>query len=236
MPTFTAQQIIDRAKAAADMHDTFVTPTQWMQWLTVEVAALEVMVARLGYVLKESVQTIPATGAATYTVGTTGVLAIVGVYREVNGRLRRLRTSNPVTRMRQFTSAVDVGDAREFYATANAGNDNLTIGLYPRPSSGNYFAWFIPAPATISLVSDTITYPLGWEERLVLRLAINARDKEESDTSSLVRRLNAVDQVIEEAVWSRLMAQSPCIRNSDYDDMESPDNLRWPDVSDWYFP
>jgi hypothetical protein len=227
MPTFTAQQIIDRAKAAADMHDDFVTDAQWLAWLNVEVPALEVYLARSGYVLRESFLFL--TGNPT-TIATP--VAIVGVYRNDNGRLVRLRAADPLTRMRQLT-AVDTGDATEFYAAANG--DDIDVYLYPVPSSfGAYMAWVITAPARLVVTSDTLQYPLGWEERLVLRLARRARLKEETDTSALDAALKEVDQQIDEAVWSRLLAQTPSVRNVDR--VERDSTSIWPPVSSWFFP
>src|SRR5689334_13387150 len=100
MPTFTVQQIIDRAKAAADMHDDFVTDAQWMAWLNVEVPALESYLARSGYVLRETIFTYVVDSLGLASV--PSVLAIVGVYRNVSGRLARLRSADPLTRIRQF--------------------------------------------------------------------------------------------------------------------------------------
>jgi hypothetical protein len=233
VPTFTVQALIDRAKAAADMHDDFVTDAQWIAWLNVEVPALETYLARAGYVLRESFHSFDANSSPTgYVIPTP--LAIVGVYHVTDsvGRLRRLRAADPLVRMRQFPGLVDAGDATEFYA--QSAGDNVVLYLYPAPSSGTYVTFYVPAPATLTTVASTVSYPLGWEERLVLRLARRARMKEETGTSEIDAALREVDQQIDEAVWSRLLAQTPAVRNVDAVERDSLD--RWPPVSSWFFP
>jgi len=237
VPTFTVQQIIDRAKAAADMHDDFVTDAQWMAWLNVEVPALESYLARAGYVLRESVFTYTADSLGFAQV--PSVLAIVGVYRSDQGRLVRLRAADIQTRMRQYNglgSVPDTGDATEFFATPVG--DDVALYLYPRPAagSGTYYVWYIPAPATLANVAGTVSYPLGWEERLVLRLARRALAKEETGTSALDSQLAEVDRQIDEMVWSRLLAQTPAVRNVDRVERAEMGFGRWPAVSEWFFP
>lgn len=234
MPTFTAQQLIDRAKAAADMHDDFVTPEQWLAWLRVEVVDLELFIARQGYVLRETMFPITANGAETYSI--PGVMAIVGVYHDDNGHLRRLRSADPFTRMRQIgTPALYKGPAREFYAAAGA-NDGISLSFYPRPDTGNYVVWYIAHPEGPDAVNDTVTYPLGWEERIVLRLAKRALAKEETANRHINEHLIEVDRHIEEAVWSRLLAQNPAVRNVDKVERDRADFTRWPAASEWFFP
>lgn len=260
MPDVTTQELMERAQAAADMHDGFVTPTQWMHWATQENYALEVLLARSGYVLREDVRTFVATGARSYQVPVDntqypGALAIIAVYRVLpGGSLRRLSARDPLGRARQPLSAIagfptTNGDATEWYARSaqGGGGANVEIFLYPVPTSGTYQVYFIPHPpklvlsgAVAGVSSVTVSYPLGWDERVVLGMARRARQREETDTTQIERALNRTESDIEAAVWSRQLANSPAVRNVDgvergWGPGESGREAGWPPLSDWYF-
>lgn len=232
MAAFTAQVLIDRAKAAADMHDDFVTPTQWYRWMTVEVADLDVFIARSGYVYNEVAEVITANGNAVYTV--PNVLAIIGVYHvdENTGKYTRLRAADPFTRQMQAPPATVTGTARYFH-TSGSSEEAVFVSFYPRPTSGTYYVWYIPAPALIDGPTDQVVYPLSWEELIVLRLARRARMKEETDTSAIDQEIMHRQKKIEEAIWSRLLANSPAVRNVDRVERDSPGT--WPAPSEWVF-
>lgn len=235
MPT-TVQELVERAMAAADMHDDFVTPTQWFRWATVENQALAVKIAQMGYMLVESSQDITIDGSTDYSIAEP--LAVVGVYEiTTNSLLRRVHTVNPWDGHRQTTNTI-TGPARQYSIRRDpAGSGNVFVNLFPNPTSGTYRVYYIAQPAKITSVTDSIDYPLGWEERVVLGMARRALAKEESDTGPISEQIRQVDSDIEAAVWNRMLGDAPAIRNVDSVERGwiSPYPYPWPPVSEWHF-
>src|SRR5689334_2666885 len=131
MPTTTVATLIDRAKAASDMRDNFVTPTQWQTWASQERLALDLFLARSGWTLPLSDFNITVTGSegGSYSVNPTGgVMAIVCVYQyDSAGRIRMLEHQDAITYLRRvpgYTGA-PTGHGR-YYRVLNTG-DNLTL-------------------------------------------------------------------------------------------------------------
>lgn len=236
MPSVTVNDIITRAKAASDQQDDFVTLNQWFSWLTVEHRALVGRIARLGHVLHESYTNISATGAASYTFAEP--LAVIGVYEITsNNMLRRVRSVDPFNGHRQTANTV-TGAAQQFYVHRDPtpSSTNVVLELFPNPTSGTYRVYFIPHPPTIAALTDAVDYPLGWEERLVLGLARRALAKEESDLTDINQQIRVTEADIEEAVWSRLLGDTPVVRNVDATERGfSPYPYPWPPASAWYF-
>lgn len=244
MPAVTTLQLMNRAQNAANMHDGFVDPDMWMTWATEELADLEGMIARWGYVLREDFVDLTATGAISYTPTLTGlypgILAIVAVYQvHTDGRLRRIPSGDPGTRARQ-TTPNHKGDAREFYARAVG--DNIEISFYPAPPSGTYRVFFIPHPPQLVLSgavagtsATSVNFPLSWERWIYLRMALKGRLREETDTSAIDRELSRAESAIESAVYSRLLGQVPAVRNVDDVERGWIDRVTWPPVSQWIF-
>lgn len=63
--------------------------------------------------------------------------------------------------------------------------------------------------------ATSVSYPMGWEERIVLGMARRALIKEESDTRAIDSEIALWESRIEEACWGRVLADTPSVRNSD---------------------
>ena len=230
MPAFTAQALIDRASAIADMHDSFVTTNQWLAWLNTEIRALDIFMAREGWVQASATATTDTSAPYSFTLAAE-VLCVVGVWEEINGRYRLLRPMHPVQFQKQdLTTGSLTGAAQYYNVTRTPSADTLTVSLYPRASSGTYICQYIPVSTLASSVSTSVYYPLGFEERLVLGMARKALIKEESDPTAVERLLIEQDNRIEEACWSRLLAEAPSIRNID------PETRGWTNFPEWPAP
>lgn len=234
MPSFTAQNIIDRAAAAADMHDDFVPQSIWLAWLNVARQELCIKMARSGWVPFGMV----SGSAVSPTTGTVPLnfefLALIGVVEvDSSGRYRHLVAADFVDQVRQVdgTTAPITGPATRYFLTDDEGS--TTLRLYPRPTTGTYTYFYLKAPTTIVTVSDTLTYPLGLEEYLVLRMARKALVKEESDTAAIDKELNAIQEQIELYGHERNWANAPKVRNTD--DVERGWNLQltYPPPNAW---
>ncbi len=350
MPAYTAQELIDRAKAAADMHDNFVTPSTWLSWLTQEKYALTLFTARSGWPLDFETLTIDVVGdeageftlqdeeAATldladhftvtglntvigrtalgltadhsitfihgsgtglesfvdgvealftYDAGVTtvsdfedflatsdyftvvtaattqgalipvgeivtgspepgtpvaavyplvvpdlDVMAIISVHQVAsNGQdVRRVKYNDAVTFLRQLSSSPRVTTDSTMYYRVRRNGDSLDLNFYPNPAVGcSFLVTYIPAPSRATVVTDSISYPMGWEERIVLGMARRALEKEESDSAPILRRIAEIDQQIEELCWSRVISESPTVRNTD----GRSESSNFPPWSEW---
>lgn len=234
MPSFTAQQIIDRAAAAADMSDDFVSQSTWLAWLNVARQELTIKMARSGMVpwgMVTQSAINPTTGFITISFEFLALVAVVEV--DSSGRFRHLKSSNFVDMARQVdgTTAPIVGPATQYSLTDDEGNTLLR--LYPRPTSGTYLYYYLKAPLTITSVADSMTYPLGLEEYIVLRMARKALIKEESDTKAIDKELDAIQEQIELYGHERNWANAPKVRNTD--DVERGWNLQltYPPPNAW---
>jgi hypothetical protein len=211
MPAFTGQQLVNRAASVADQHDGFVTPEECLDWLNVEARALDVFCARHGWKLRAFAQTTVASAPYSITLPDE-TLALLGVWELTSdGRYRPLEHTDAVTsRIQDPLTGPDTGEAREFW-TESAG-DGVTVYLYPRPTSGTYVAIYLPSTARFTDLEDTATYPLGFEEWIVLNLALRMLVKEESDTRKVEDLILKEERKISEMGWQRQMAEVPKIR------------------------
>lgn len=237
MPTITTQTLVDRARAAADMHDNFVTDAEWMSWATQERMALDLLLARSGWVQDYDTVTYTVTGTenGVFDFGLTSVMAVIGVWESGTAGVRRLQLEDSVNFFRQLNgSTIAVGHPKSYRVKAN--NDALSFNFWPTPSTGTVLvALYIDHPATLSLSGGTtsVIYPMGWEERIVLGMARKALEKEESDSTPILRRMKEMESQIEELCWSRVTAEAPSVRNVDLDTRGWTDRFVFPPWQQW---
>jgi hypothetical protein len=235
MPSFSAQNIIDRAAAASDMHDNFVDPNTWIAWLNVERQALDIFCARSGWVLSGlSAFDVPAASFVPYQL-TSPVLAIVGVWeKDSSGRLRQLVHTNFIDMNRQVDGTGPVTGIATNWSMDNVLDDELiNIHLFPRPTSGTYRIVFAAATPPITSTVDAVVLPLGIEEYLVLRMARRALIKEESDVTSISKQIVEEKDRIEEICWSRAIGEVPAVRNVDVVNRTWSGQVIWPSHNSW---
>lgn len=252
MPTVTVTELVDRAKAASDMRDNFVTPTQWLYWASQERLALDLFLARSGWTQGFSTFNITVTGseAGNYPVNPTGgVMAIVCVYQyDTTGRIKMLEHQDPISFLKRVPGYVGSPSGHANYYSVRYGYDNgtlddkdmLTLQMYPEPSTGEtYRVLYIPHPKKLVISSpsgwqeSSVSYPMGWEERIVLGMARRALIKEESETRGIDSEIGMWDSRIEEACWDRVIASSPSVRNVDQTHYSWLDRLSIPPHGTW---
>lgn len=230
MPAYTAQDLIDRAAGAADMHDNFVKPSLWLQWASLERYALELFMARSGWPTDFESATITVTGAeaGTYSLaGDPDMMAVVCVHRIESDGLRRLEYDDAVSFLRQLPGTPVWNGPALKYRVKRA-SDGIRFQFYPEPDVGDQLlVTYIPMPARLTTVAGTVNYPMGWEERIVLGMARRAMDKEESDSGPIQRQMREMDSQIEELCWNRVMSESPKVRNADVYRADLPTREAW---------
>lgn len=214
MPSFSVQNIIDRAAAAADMHDSFVNDTTWLNWFNKERQALTILMARAGWVPSGIVsQAVPFTDSYTLAADMLAVLTVVEV--DSSGRFRHLIVSNFVDQVMQAAGGPITGSATRVFLEQQDNTDGTIFHFYPRPTAGNYLIYYLKAPTRATAATDTFNMPMGFEEWLVLQLARRALVKEESDPKEIDKQIVDEERLIEEYCWNRALADSPKVRNTD---------------------
>lgn len=79
---------------------------------------------------------------------------------------------------------------------------NIRIEPTP-PSTAVVVLDYAPARALLTQASDTVNFPNGWEQYAVLHAAIACKQKEESDPTILVGKLQKMEARIREAATAR---------------------------------
>lgn len=235
MAVVTVAQLLARARSAADMEDDYPTREELLRWLNVDRQRLGVMIARHGMVLDGSTDSITATGAASYSIGSTEdsePLAVWGVYEvsTQNGRLRRIKSADFMDAF-QFLNVEHVGRPRQYWLAQGA-NGQLSIKFSPNPASGTFIIGIVAAPAVLTDDDDEVNYPGAWEEWLVLSMACRALAKEESSTAEMRRQMREIESHIETHAWDRAFAANQRVRNVDrvergWDDGTVPPSAEW---------
>jgi hypothetical protein len=226
--------------AAADMHDTFVTPTQWMDWATQEHRALTISLAQSSWTQNLLTTTVTIDSADLGLIPIPEPLAVVCVHHAGPQGTRPLTHTNAVDLLRLVNPSAPEGNASHFGVTYDPDASQYTVRLVPQPRSGDqYTITYVPLPKTLVLgtpgagEANSVGYPLGFEERIVLGMARRALIKEESDTMALERLIKEEDARIERAIWGFVMSQVPTIRNVDRQARNWTSTLIYPPSRDW---
>lgn len=220
MPNFLVQDIVDRACAIADMRGNFVKPEQWLAWYNNGAKALDLLILRSGWVqntLSSQDNDVDYTISLTNPDSESGPPhAVLGVYEVRDGRFRPLKFRSPAEfALQDLDNPSVTGTANYYTITSGNWDDDLTIHMFPQPTSGTYRALFWSMHPTADALDDEVTWPLGFEEYIVLFMARRALIKENSETRQVDDELGAESQRIEEICWDRNAAQAPTIRNVD---------------------
>lgn len=242
MPSVTTQELVDRARAASDMRDNFVTPTQWMYWASQERLSLDLFLARSGWMLATTSQDLTITGAEAgiFNINpSSGVMAIVSVHEYNSQGTRLVQYKDAINFLRQLPGNSTNPKGHAIFYRAQWSGDAITLNFYPEPNiAETYRVTYIAQPNRLALSAasgyDTsVTYPMGWEERVVLGMARRALIKEESDTQQIDSEIALWDARISEACWNRILGESPTIRNIDEATRTWMDRRIFPPVSHW---
>lgn len=148
----------------------------------------------------EEIETITATGATTYALP-TDMFGILGVWRVENGVRTRLPRHDH--RLRPNTNIN--GPANTYRVIGSS------LELNPLPSSGTYEVQYVPVPGELDDDADTLDGVLGWEEYVVLWVAIQLRDKEETDTKPLEAKLDKLTVRIQNEAQAAEFTEGQCI-------------------------
>jgi hypothetical protein len=153
----------------------------------------------------EEIETVTATGATTYALP-TDMFGILGVWRNDNGY--RIRLTRHDHRLRPNTAAN--GPANTYRVLGSS------LELNPCPSSGTYEVMYVPVPGTLVDDTDALDGVLGWEEYVVLWVAIQLRIKEETDEKPLLNLLDKLTVRIQDEAQAAEFTEGQCIADVRY--------------------
>jgi hypothetical protein len=221
-------ELISRAVAAADMTDDFVSEAQWLYWANFANKKLAVKVAQLGVPYNQYDEVITLNGSFEYSVAEP--LAIVGFYFvQSDGRFRKIKVTHNSQRINYSTS--NSGEPTECQIRKSGAN--IFVTFYPVPTTGSVVMRAIEYPDTLVYSnpspseSDSVNYPLGWEEFIVLHMAKAALAKEETIHPLIESQIKDCDNFIEASSSNYLMTDLPKILDTTLTNFE---------YSDWIWP
>lgn len=215
--------IIARAKARSDMEgSSFVDDGEWAAWANSEYKQLYDFIAQHpeNRLYLTSFESQLVAGQADYTVTpTTGnpIYRISGVDIKLSdGGYYPMTVSG--WNDRQENTSVYRHAARHRYAYQLMGRATTgapIVRINPTPYSADTFrVWYTPVAGDIS--DDNIIELFGWDEYIILGMAIRALTKEESDTSAL--RLDKQNEAarINQAIQSMNQGGAGAMGSSEY--------------------
>jgi hypothetical protein len=224
MATTTLLQLRTRIRQRADLVGSdFVTDTELNDLINTAYKELYAHLVAKSLNRTETSYAVPITGAASYALP-ADFYSLIGVYRtEGLDKLRLTRYSDT------FQPSTRTGDACEYRVVGS------NLALHPVPTGGTYTLVYIPVAPVLATDADTVNGVLGWEEFIVLDVAICCLEKEESDTSKLEYKRDRILKRIADEANAIEFTETVRIRNtrddSSFTDPASIFNYRSAD--DW---
>ncbi len=156
--------------ASAQAEDRFVTDTEANALINKGYKELYGHLIRHGMHRAESVEEITADGSETYPMP-DDFYALLTVHRVEDGHGYLLARHDHRQRPRTELGGVPATSYRVI---------GSTITFDPIPESGTYEVRYVPIPGTLTDDDDTVDGVLGWEEYVVLYVAVKLLQKEGS--------------------------------------------------------
>lgn len=216
MATVTLADLKTRCRERADMVDSdFIEDSELLSYINASYAELyDILVSKF-----EDYYTLDPVGFTISSGNTYNLPAdfykLRGVDLSLNGRWIPVPKFNFQDRNRTNRTAYKqryriIGNKLHISPTDNA--------------NGTYQLWYIPAYTLLSLDSDELDGVNGWEEYVVIDVAIKMLAKEESSTTQLEREKDAM-----------LRRITNMAENRDIDQPETVTDVDRPDVDDIFW-
>lgn len=202
MASVTLSTLRTRARARADMEGatstSFVSDSQLNQFINDSVKELhDLLIQKFGsdYYLTSGTLTFSSGVAAV----PSGFYKLAGIDYNIAGRTVSLDRFNFAERNAYKNSALFTNWDKPVYRL-----EGTNVRLLPQVADGTTATiWYHPAASELSGDSDSVNYPSGWEEYIVVDAAIKMRVKEESEIQELLIAKQEQRQRIEEAASNR---------------------------------
>ncbi len=214
-----------RQRADGENDESFVTDTEMNSWF--ELARRDLHALLVANDMLPSYEFASFTGDAMNADGYTALVdtafAVLGVYREVNKRWLPLERLDP----KVMVHASDTGTPTHYQFDKKKG---LLLWKIPTAATSNFRYRFAPKLEDIVTDEQEIDFVNGWEEYLVIWLAIKYKIKEDVERNDLERDLNAMRARVEEEASLRDLTEGAVIR-----DVYSPELIQTDPASQWHF-
>ncbi len=218
-----ADMVFNSAVAAGDR---YITTTELNALINTSYAELYGTLVRYGMHRDEELATVVTDGNVNYQLP-ADIYSVLAVYRvEGNGTRvyltrhdHRVRPNQARTQAKAHTYRV-VGANMEFN---------------PVPSSGTYEMLYIPVPGEMTADDDLIDGVLGWEEYVVIDVAIKLKQKEDSDPALLMAERERLLRRIQEEARDEEMSESGQVQLVRRGSAHVIPGCDWDYAPDWWY-
>ena len=199
----TLADLTTRVRERADMvGSSFVSDSTIYVWITEAHQKLHgMLVDALGEEYKYEIASfVTATGQIDFAVPCC-FYKLYGVDMEINGEVVALKPFNRAERNR-YRNLDGSSSIAPMYSLS--GNN---LKLFPVPPAGlSGEVIYAPEATRLTLATDEVAYPNGWERFIVIDAAIQVLLKEESSVTALVAERDLIIREIKEAKENRDLA------------------------------
>jgi hypothetical protein len=184
MPVLTGATLFARVReytdqpANGDGTRAFITDTMLGSWLTHEYREMLRACARYGLNLGVTRAASSAPGSSI-SVGSSGVIAILGVYH-YDGTTRYA-----LPRINEVVGPGLTGQCARYWRPSITTAGVVTIDLYPGESTHQVEYHYIAEPSEITTATTTLYFPAHYDEVAVLGAALRAQARSNEDNSGL---------------------------------------------------
>lgn len=191
-----------RQRAGHEHSQEFVSDTELNQLINMKYKELYGLLTRSGLVRNEAEFPITADGSDTYPLP-VDFWAVLAVFRTDTGvpvyltrHDHRLRTSDTMT-----------GPGSTYRVRG------VLIEFNPRPASGDYTVLYAPIPGLLTADTDTLDDVLGWDEYVVVAVALAVAIKDKVDTADLRMDLAMLNQRVVDEAKAAELSENPTVQD-----------------------
>jgi len=193
----TLLDLRNACKDRADMQNSnFITDDEWNRYINSAAKELYEILILKGLQYTTTTDTISLNGTDdTYDLP-SNFFKLVGVDHNIN---------NETYPMEEYTfqnrNLYNQQNTQRYLRYRLVGEDMIRFN--PKPSAQEITIWYDPVLATLSDDTDTLNGVNGWEEYVIVRSALWAKVKEESETGDLKQDIAFLRDRIETAAENR---------------------------------
>jgi len=193
----TLLDLRNACKDRADMQNSnFITDDEWNRYINSAAKELYEILILKGLQYTTTTDTISLNGTDdTYDLP-SNFFKLVGVDHNIN---------NETYPMEEYTfqnrNLYNQQNTQRYLRYRLVGEDMIRFN--PKPSAQEITIWYDPVLATLSDDTDTLNGVNGWEEYVIVRSALWAKIKEESETGELKQDIAFLRDRIETAAENR---------------------------------